>query len=271
MMQNQDWLILLTNDDGVEAEGLLALKSELSKLGTVVVVAPDRERSAVGHGLTIHHPIRTVEVSQNHYALSGTPADCVIFALQKLLPREPDLVVSGINHGPNLGNDVIYSGTVAGAREAAIHHLPALSVSAVLGKKRRFDFIQAAELVRWLIDKLFPLPRGTFLNVNIPPGNPVICRFTRQGSQIPAGTIEEKQDPRGRRYYWIGRDESKWMIEADTDFEAVGEGVVSVTPLQRDHTDYHSLSYFNGQRRQFSIKKKLRSLEIKVDSPMKRT
>lgn len=254
-MQNKNWLILLTNDDGIEAEGLLALERALSKLGTVVLVAPDEERSAVSHGLTIHRPIRAFEISQNHYALSGTPTDCVIFALRKVLPRRPDLVVSGINHGPNLGDDVVYSGTVAGAREAAIHRLPALSVSAVVSEETPFDFGQAAELVLWLIDELVPFPRGTFFNVNIPSGNPVTYRLTRQGSQIPGGSVEEKKDPRGRRYYWIGRNEREWMIEADTDFEAIREGIVSVTPLQRDQTDYQSLNSYIKQRRQLSIEK----------------
>ncbi|MDA2930595.1 5'/3'-nucleotidase SurE [Acidobacteria bacterium AH-259-O06] len=226
---------------------MLALKGELSELGIVMVVAPDQERSAVSQGLTIHRPIRLLEVSKNHYALTGTPADCVIFALRKLLPRFPDLVVSGINHGPNLGDDIIYSGTVAGAREAALHQVPAIAVSLVTGKGES-DFRAAAHFVRRLIDEVYPFPEGTFLNVNIPEGDPVAYRFTRQGSKVLAGSIEEKKDPRGRKYYWIGPDESQWMIEADTDYEAIREGVVSVTPLQRDQTDYHALkSYMEGK------------------------
>ena len=246
-MKNQDRLVLLTNDDGVRAEGLLALKGALAGWGRVFVVAPAEENSAVSQGLTIHRPLRTFKVAEDHYALTGTPADCVIFALRKLLPRMPDLVVSGINHGPNLGDDIIYSGTVAGAREAAIHRIPAVAASS-LNNHREFNFSPAAGFVRRIIDELFPFPEGTFLNVNIPEGTPVSYRFTRQGSKAAEGSIEEKTDPRGRRYYWIARDESEWMVEADTDYEAIRGGEVSVTPLQRDQTDYSSLASYKKHR-----------------------
>ncbi len=246
-MKNQDRLVLLTNDDGVRAEGLLALKGALSGWGRVIVVAPAEENSAVSQGLTIHRPLRTFKVSEDHYALTGTPADCVIFALRKLLPRSPDLVVSGINHGPNLGDDIIYSGTVAGAREAAIHQIPAVAASS-LSNQGEFNFDPAAGFVRRIIDELFPFPEGTFLNINIPEGDPVAYRFTRQGSKAAEGSIEEKRDPRGRSYYWIARDESKWMVEADTDYEAIRAGEVSVTPLQRDQTDYGSLTGYKKHR-----------------------
>lgn len=256
-MQNRDRLVLLTNDDGVRAEGLLALKRELSGWGRVVVVAPSEERSAVSQGLTIHRPLRVFEVSESHYSLTGTPADCVIFALRKMLPRFPDLVVSGINHGPNLGDDIIYSGTVAGAREAAIHQIPALAASAV-GSRGNFTFSQAAVFVRRLIDELFPFPKGTFLNVNIPDGDPVAYRFTRQGSKAAEGAIEEKRDPRGRTYYWIARDESEWLIEAETDHEAIRAGEVSVTPLQRDQTDYGALASYKKQREEIQFERESR-------------
>ncbi len=246
-MKNQDRLVLLTNDDGVRAEGLLALKGALSGWGRVFVVAPAEENSAVSQALTIHRPLRTFKVAEDHYALTGTPADCVIFALRKLLPRLPDLVVSGINHGPNLGDDIIYSGTVAGAREAAIHRIPAAAASSV-GGQGDFNFGPAAGFVRRIIDELFPFPEGTFLNINIPEGNPVAYRFTRQGSKAAEGSIEEKRDPRGRSYYWIARDESEWMVEADTDYEAIRAGEVSVTPLQRDQTDYGSLASYKKHR-----------------------
>ena len=159
----------------------------------------------------------------------------------------PDLVVSGVNHGPNLGDDIIYSGTVAGAREAAIHRLPSVAASS-LGSHREFNFGPAAGFVRRIIDELFPFPEGTFLNINVPEGDPVSYRFTRQGAKAAEGSIEEKRDPRGRRYYWIARDESEWMVEADTDYEAIREGEVSVTPLQRDQTDYSSLASFKKHR-----------------------
>lgn len=246
-MKNQDRLVLLTNDDGVRAEGLLALKEALAGWGRVFVVAPAEENSAVSQGLTIHRPLRTFNVAEDHYALTGTPADCVIFALRKLLPRMPDLVVSGVNHGPNLGDDIIYSGTVAGAREAAIHRIPAVAASSLNGH-REFNFGPGAGFVRRIVDELFPFPEGTFLNVNIPEGDPVSYRFTRQGSKAAEGSIEEKRDPRGRRYYWIARDESEWMVEADTDYEAIRAGEVSVTPLQRDQTNYSSLASFKKHR-----------------------
>ena len=236
-------VFLLTNDDGSQAEGLGALKEELRTIGTVVVVAPDQERSGVSQALTIHQPIRAFEVSENHYALTGTPTDCVLFALRKLLSRPPDLVVSGINNGPNLGDDVIYSGTVAAAREAALHQIPAFAFSLVTHRKEP-DFAYGARFARRLIEELEPIAAGSFLNVNIPEGKPEAYRFTRQGSKVVSSSIEEKQDPRGRKYYWIGRNKSEWLEEADSDFEAIRRGLVSVTPLQRDQTDYQLLKTY---------------------------
>ncbi len=236
-------VILLTNDDGSQAEGLRALKEELLTVGTVVVVAPDEERSGVSQALTIHQPIRVLEVSKNHYALTGTPTDCVLFALRKLLTHPPDLVVSGINDGPNLGDDVIYSGTVAAAREAALHQITAFAFSLVTHRKKP-SFAYGARFARRLIQELEPVSEGSFLNVNIPEGKPEAYRFTRQGSRVVSSSIEEKQDPRGRKYYWIGRNKSEWLVEADSDYEAVRQGLVSVTPLQRDQTDYHLLKTY---------------------------
>lgn len=234
--------ILVTNDDGAQARGLVALKETLAEFGSVIVVAPYDERSAVSHGLTLHHPIRTIEIEKNHYALTGTPADCVLFALRQILPRPPDLVVSGINHGANLGDDILYSGTVAGAREASLNGIPSIAISLVAGKTTK-NFEPAAAFARLLIQELFPerIPPGTFLNVNVPEGDPETYRFTRQGSKRAASTIHEKTDPQGRTYYWIGPDESEWIVEADTDYQAIQEGVVSVTPLHRDQTDYRGL------------------------------
>jgi len=250
-MSRDKYLILLTNDDGVGAEGLLTLKRHLAELGRVVVVAPYEERSGVSHGLTIHFPLRQVEISRDHYALTGTPADCVLFAVRKLLPRPPDLVVSGINHGPNLGDDILYSGTVAGAREAALHELPAFAVSLVTGRNSNQGFEAAAKFTCTLIQELLPnwVSKGTYLNVNIPAGEPREYRFTRQGTKRVISHIEEKKDPRGRTYYWIGPDESEWLVEADTDYEAIQEGVVSITPLHRDQTDYRSLKLYHQNSR----------------------
>ncbi len=241
-MSEKELLVLLTNDDGGRAPGLQSLKREMETTASVVMVAPDEERSAASHALTIHDPIRVMEVSENNYLLTGTPADCVIFALRKLMPRSPDLVISGINSGPNLGDDILYSGTVAAAREAALYGIPAVAVSLV-AKGEDLDYGPAARFIRDLVKEFYPerTPRGTALNVNIPQGQPGAYRFTRQGSKRAWSSIEEKRDPRGRRYYWIGRDESEVLVEADTDYQAINDGVVSITPLQHDQTDYRAL------------------------------
>ena len=241
-MSEKDLLVLLTNDDGGRAPGLQSLKQEMETIARVVTVAPDEERSAASHALTIHDPIRVMEVSENDYMLTGTPADCVIFALRKLMPQSPDLVISGINSGPNLGDDILYSGTVAAAREAALYGIPAVAVSLV-AKGQDLDYGPAACFVRDLVKAFYPdrTPRGTALNVNIPVGKPDAYRFTRQGSKRAWSSIEKKKDPRGRRYYWIGRDEGEVLLEADTDYQAINDGVVSITPLQHDQTDYRTL------------------------------
>ena len=249
-MSEKDLLILLTNDDGGRAPGLQALKQEIETAASVVTVAPDEERSAASHALTIHDPIRVMEVSENDYMLTGTPADCVIFALRKLMPQSPDLVISGINSGPNLGDDILYSGTVAAAREAALYGIPAMAISLV-AKGEDLDYGPAAGFVRDLVKEFYPerTPRGTALNVNIPTGKVGAFRFTRQGSKRAWSSIEEKKDPRGRRYYWIGRDESEVLLEADTDYQAINDGVVSITPLQHDQTDYRALKLLGGNTR----------------------
>lgn len=253
-MSERDLLILLTNDDGAESKGLVVLKEELSPLGTVMVVAPAEERSAVSHGLTIHQPIRVREIAGNHYAVTGTPVDCVLFAVRKLLPRLPDLVVSGINCGPNLGDDILYSGTVAAAREAALYRVPALAVSLVTDDSDA-DYGPAARFVHRLIREFYPerLPEGTFLSINIPEGEPGEYRFTRQGSKVVGSSIQENSDPRGRPYYWIGPDESEWVIEADTDYQAIRDQVVSITPLQRDQTDYRTLKWYKEEEEKIHI------------------
>jgi 5'-nucleotidase len=244
-MPCKDLLILLTNDDGFGAQGLVALEEELAGLGRIVVVAPYEEKSGVSHAVTIHYPIRILEDSKDHFSLTGTPADCVIFALSKILPREPDLVVSGINYGPNLGDDIHYSGTVAAAREAALHRIPAMAVS-LATRDEDIDFRPAARFARRLIQDLYPqgFSRGGFLNVNVPKGKANGFRFTRQGTKFSSSAIEEKRDPRGRKYYWIGHDEGEWLVEPETDYQAIRDQVISVTPLHRDHTDYRALKQY---------------------------
>ncbi|MBI4484351.1 MAG: 5'/3'-nucleotidase SurE [Acidobacteria bacterium] len=235
-------LILLTNDDGIQAEGLRRLKDHVAGLGDVVVVAPETERSAVSHGLTLHDPLRIRQVGKDAYAVNGTPADCVILALRKILTGRPDLVISGINHGGNLGDDIIYSGTVAAAREASIHMIPAFAVSlVVLDRDYGFDHAArfSAELAQEVLDR--GLPSGTFLNVNVPPKKYLGVWMTRQGSKVAESHIFENADPRGRKYYWIGEQKAEWHREADSDYEAIIHSMVSITPLGKDQTDHEAL------------------------------
>ena len=237
-------LILVTNDDGVRAEGLQRLAQALESLGDVYMVAPLEERSAVSHALTIHDPVRIKKLSERVYAVRGTPADCVILAVRRILPAKPDLVVSGINHGANLGDDIMYSGTVAGAREACYLDLPAFAISqtlkddhAELGRPSRF----AALLAREILEKGLPL--DTFLNVNIPAGECRGIRLTMQGSKLSKSNVYENADPRGRKYYWIGEDRQGWPWASNngSDYEAIAEACISLTPLQRDQTHYQAL------------------------------
>jgi len=250
-MTKSDSLVLLTNDDGYGAAGLEALDAELRQVFDTVIVAPYEEKSAVSHGVTIHHPLRLVKMDRkrNRYALTGTPADCVIFAVSKLLRRRPDLVVSGINNGPNLGDDIHYSGTVAGAREASFHSIPALAVSLVAFEEGG-DFAQAAKELRRIVEELSPqkISPGCFWNVNIPEGKVRGYKFTRQGSRLSWGRIDEKKDARGGKYYWIGRDDAERIPDADTDYQAVRDHLISITPLQHDHTDYRTLRQIIEER-----------------------
>ena len=234
-------LILLTNDDGVSALGLEMARRALEGLGRVVVVAPAEERSGASHSLSLTQPVRIEHIASDRYATTGTPVDCVILGFRKILGRFPDLVVSGINHGANLGEDVLYSGTVAAAREAALHEVPSFAVSA-LGKQEE-DFEHASRILRHLIKSLWArVGKGTFLNINVPEGQPGEYRFTRQGSRRITSGIAEKTDLRGRTYYWIGPDQSQWMVTPDSDYEAVLGGLTSVTPMQLIQTDYTMLA-----------------------------
>ena len=234
-------VILLTNDDGVQALGLQTLRQALQGIGEVVVVAPDRERSAASHAITLHHPLRLVDVEPSVYALNGTPADCVIIALNKVFQRtQPDLIISGINHGGNMGDDVLYSGTVAGAREGAVRRIPSLAISLVLSRARQNDFAGAAAFMARLAEQVLEpgLPAGVFLSVNIPGAGYTGVRVTRQGSQFAENVITENQDPRGRTYYWIGQEKIHWEEDPDSDYYAVSHGMVSLTPLHTNQTQF---------------------------------
>lgn len=234
--------ILVTNDDGIHSEGIVALAEALERVGEVFVVAPAHEMSAASHSITLTRPLRIDRIDDRHYSVDGTPTDCVTLAMSHILrDRRPDIVLSGINRGPNLGDDTTYSGTVAGALEGSIHGLPGIAVSLVT--RTKFDFSHAAEFAATLAEKVLAdgLPKGTLLSVNVPPGPIRGVRVTRQGIKIARPTVLEGTDPRQRKYYWIGEEQVTWHDEQGTDYEAVSEGLVSVTPLRNDLTDYRAL------------------------------
>ena len=235
-------LILVTNDDGVHSPGLTALARSLAVLGRVVVVAPDRERSAVGHALTLHAPLRAEEIRPDVFAVDGTPTDCVNLGIHGLLTEKPRLVVSGINRGGNLGDDITYSGTVAAAMEATLMGVPAFAVSLAGERFLDQDFGAAATFSRQLAERLLDkgLPLDTFLNVNVPAGCPRGVRLTLQGKRRFADLVVEKLDPRGRKYYWIGGGEIGFHDVPGSDFHAVHRSYISITPLHLDLTNHQA-------------------------------
>lgn len=232
--------ILITNDDGYFSDGIVALASALETVGEVTVVAPAAEQSATAHSLTLTRPLRTRKIAERRYTVDGTPTDCVLVALTKILPERPDIVVSGINHGANLGDDVNYSGTVAGALEASAYKLPGIAVSLTA---REGDFTHAAHFAADLTARVLRagLPEGTILNVNVPPGEILGARLTSQGVGSATPDIIEGVDPRGRTYYWIGVQQVSWKEDRNSDHAAIKEGLVSITPLRTDLTDYRTL------------------------------
>lgn len=236
------WRILLTNDDGIFSEGLRALEESLSSIAEVVVVAPDREQSAVSHALTIRRPLRATPIAPRRYAVDGTPTDCVNLAVLHLLKkRPPDLVVSGINFGLNLGDDVTYSGTVSAAFEASLRGLPSIAFSQALGPG--MSFAPLADFARHLAAALLRAPRRDppwILNVNAPAGAPAGVSITGLGRREMTAAVVQKVDPRGEPYYWIGQI-APGRLEPGTDFEALREGRITVTPLHLDLTAYDEL------------------------------
>jgi len=236
-------LALLTNDDGINAKGLLTLKRELSLIGQVWVVAPDREQSATSHSLTLQYPLRINKIADKFYTVDGTPTDAVMLAVHAILRRRPDILISGINHGPNLGDDVSYSGTVAAAMEGTILNIPSIAVSNVNWNAKHFE--PAAKFIRKLVRFVLKngLPKDTFLNVNVPDKKQAIRKFriTRLGKRVYNDVVIEKIDPRGKNYFWIGEQTSIWGKETDTDFAAIQKGYVSITPLHLDTTDYGAM------------------------------
>lgn len=236
-------LILVTNDDGILSPGIRVLADTLKSVAEVVVVAPDRERSAVSHSLTLHSPLRAEEIEPDFFAIDGTPTDCVNLGVHGLLPRKPDLVVSGINRGGNIGDDITYSGTVSAAMEATLMGVPAFAVSLVSGPFLREHFRFAAQFSKRLVLFLgeHGLPKETLLNVNIPAGQPRGLAITRQGKRRYGELVVEKVDPRGKKYYWIGGEDLGFENEEGTDAAATAKDLVSITPLHLDLTNYRSL------------------------------
>ena len=235
--------ILVTNDDGVRSEGIKALAAALEPLGEVWVVAPTKEASAIGHALTLYHPLRVERMGERTFAVDGTPTDCVNIAVSIILKGLPDLVASGINKGWNLGDDVTYSGTVSGAFEAALLGVSGIAVS-LRQTRGDYDFgpsaRAAARIAGFVLRR--PLPSRRFLNINVPKGEPKGYRVTTQAKRNHLTSVAERQDPKGRPYYWIGEGQDEWLPHDRSDYQAVRDGYVSVTPLQPDLTAYDALT-----------------------------
>lgn len=237
--------ILVTNDDGVFSEGLKMLARALEELAEVVVVAPDREQSATGHSLTLHRPLRMQQIEDNVYSVDGTPTDCVNLGVLWLLKNDPpDLVVSGVNFGVNMGDDVTYSGTVSATFEGTLLGIPSIAFSQEVGDP--FSFDKAVDFALRLVAALLSeeLPRDLLLNVNIPAGPIKGVRFTRLGNRRYKQVVVEKTDPRGRNYFWIAGT-PEWQEEEGTDHAAISAGEVSITPLHLDLTDYRGLESYS--------------------------
>ena len=249
MKAKQKLHILVSNDDGIDAPGLYTLVQEMKKIGTVTVVAPDKQQSAVGHAITMNYPLRMKEFKKNGkffgYAIQGTPADCIKLAVRAILKRTPDLVVSGINHGSNTAISIIYSGTVSAATEGTILGIPSIAVS--LTTYAPADFRFAAKFARKLATLIMKrgLPPGTLLNVNIPPlkaSEIKGIRITRQGKAVWNDTFDHRRDPNNREYYWLTGEFYNLEPHAeDTDEWALHHGFVSIVPVQIDLTDYVSV------------------------------
>jgi 5'/3'-nucleotidase len=236
--------ILITNDDGVKSPGVFELARALSRLGEVTIVAPHLEASAIGHALTLRRPLRVEQVGANVYEVDGTPTDCVNIAFTRILDTPPDVILSGINKGYNLGDDVTYSGTVAGAMEGALLGIPSIAVS-LERSPGPYDFRHAALTAAQVAERLLAgpaLPARTFLNVNVPSGKPKGIRITVQAKRNHVTVVDQRVDPRGQAYYWIEEGQNDWEPHDRSDYQAVRDGFVSVTPLQPDLTDYNSLA-----------------------------
>jgi 5'-nucleotidase len=242
--------LLVTNDDGILAHGIECLIEAAEPLGEVTVVAPDREQSATSHSLTIHHPLRPVSRGERRWQVDGTPTDCVMLAIEALMPARPDFVLSGINHGHNMGEDVLYSGTVAAAMEGLALGVPAIAISFAAAGDLRADVFHLNEQVKVLtpllkhLTSLDSFPANTLFNVNLPPVPAADVRgvkLTRLGRRVYSQSVAPMKDPWGRPIYWIGGGAITWSGEQDSDFRAIEDRYISVTPLHLDLTHFGAL------------------------------
>jgi 5'-nucleotidase len=240
-------LILVTNDDGVHSEGIKTLADALRPLGDITVVAPIQEASAIGHALTLRRPLRIDVISPNIFAVDGTPTDCVNLAITHVLKGKPDLIVSGINKGWNLGDDVTYSGTVSGALEGALLEIPSIAIS-TQRIKDECEFGPSAAAAAIVAQAVLErgLPKFTLLNINVPMGATKGFRVTVQAKRNHVTVVSERMDPRHREYYWIEEGENEWEPHDRSDYQAVRDGYISITPLQPDMTAYDALTYVEG-------------------------
>jgi 5'/3'-nucleotidase len=238
--------ILITNDDGIQAPGLRALVEGLRDIASLTVVAPSHERSASAQSLTLRQPIYCDQISENEYAVEGTPADAVILAFYTLLGGKPDLVISGINRGGNVGENVYYSGTIGAAMEGALNLVPSIALSLAY-KGKECNFGTAVKFARALVPLVLKegLPPGVLLNVNVPQLWNGSVRFVRQSSKITRNVLQPGKDPRGRTYYWLHEQQIIEGIDPDTDQAAIRDGAISVTPLVIDHTHAASLNHLS--------------------------
>src|SRR3954471_7984583 len=234
--------ILATNDDGYRSEGIHALARALRDIGEVTIVAPMSEASAIGHALTLRHPLRLDAIADRVFAVDGTPTDCVNLAVTQVFRALPDLIVSGINKGWNLGDDVTYSGTVAGALEAALLGVPGIAVS-LRATRGDYDFGPSAQAAATMAEAVLRrlLPPRVLLNINVPAGRPMGFRVTVQARRNHVTSVVERHDPKGRSYFWIDEGQDEWEPHDRSDYQAVRDGYVSLTPLHPDLTAHHAL------------------------------
>jgi 5'-nucleotidase len=242
--------ILITNDDGIHSPGILALRQALAELGRTIVIAPDRDNSAVSHSLTMNRPLKIHKLEEDFYTVDGTPTDCVALGLKKILQQPPALLVSGINAGTNLGDDISYSGTVSAAIEGTMYGVPSMALS--VGGKLPYDFRAAMRIATCMARKILrnSLPENTLLNINIPSGSVYRkIRVTRQGRRLWENSIHETLDPRGSKHYWIGGGTAAPDPDEDTDVHTFASGNVSITPIQLDLTNHTGITYLKEKWR----------------------